>query len=80
MSDKFAKLTALIKELPIDTEYEQGLMAAATGGEKGTCLIAGAQDADPFMLLPMEERLFEWEKCPPMPLRRNTQGSFPSAR
>lgn len=76
MCDKFAKLTALIKELPIDTEYEQGLMAAATGGEKGTCLIAGAQDADPFMLLPMEERLFEMGEVPPYAVTAEYAGEF----
>jgi len=65
MSDKVAKLAALLRELPIDTTYEQGLLQAGLGGEKETCLIAGTQDADPFMLLPIMKQLFREGELPP---------------
>lgn len=65
MSDKFEKLMTMLKALPVDTAYEQGLIEAAACGGGETYLIAGAQDADPFILLPLEEQLFEKGELPP---------------
>ncbi len=66
MTDKFEKLMELLKALPVDTSYEQGLIeAAAFGGEKELCLVAGTQDAAPFGLLPIKEELFKAGELPP---------------
>lgn len=76
MSDKIAKVMNLLKELPIDTKYEQDLLNAAVKGEKEICLIAGTQDSDPFSLLPMEERLFNGEEPSPYAVTAEYAGEF----
>ena len=77
MTDKFEMLNKLLKELPVDTAYEQGLIeAAAFAGEKEICLVAGTQDSALFRLLPVGGELFKAGELPPFYVTAEYGGEF----
>lgn len=75
MEETTARLEELLSSLPVDTEYERGLLrASGAGAEK--LLVAGAQEALPFSLLCLESPLFGPEAAPDFPVNAEYGESF----
>lgn len=67
MSDRAERLSRLLPALLVDTDYEQGLLAASgAAGER--LLVAGSQESQLFSLLVTEEPLLEPGWAPLFPI------------
>lgn len=68
MLRKIDYLSHLLPMLPIDTTYEQSLLAASLSEGSDIFLVCGTQDAQIFSLLPLETPLFQPHDFPLFPV------------
>lgn len=68
MTRKIDYLSHLLPTLPIDTAYEQSLLAAVQSAGSDIFLVCGTQDAQIFSMLPLETPLFQSHEFPLFPV------------